>query len=95
MPVLLTPQNTSPAEAVKAIRLCVEMGALTITQHAREAADDDGLLEADIEAILAAGDVTANRAYADRWCVKCPGSALVVVELEADPWTVVVTVFHP
>lgn len=91
----MTPRNTSPSEAAKAIRSCVHVGALTITRHAFDAARDDGLSEADIEDILERGDVVADREHDDRWCVRRPGSAVVVVEIEADPWTVVVTVFHP
>ena len=74
---------------------CVEVGALTVPQHALDAARDDGLSEADIEAVLEVGDVVADRSHPERWCVKCPGSAIVVVELEADPWTVVITAFYP
>ena len=93
--MLWTPKNATAAEAAKAIRECVEVGALTVPQHALDAARDDGLSEADIEAVLEVGDVVADRSHPERWCVKCPGSAIVVVELEADPWTVVITAFYP
>jgi len=66
--VLLTPKNATAAEAAKAKRYCVDVGALTVPQPALYAAGDDGLSEADIEAVLEVGDAVADRSHPERWC---------------------------
>jgi len=65
-----------------------------VPKKAFDAAQDDGLDEGDIEAILEAGDVVADRNPLERGSVKRRGTA-VVVEIESDPWTTVITVFSP
>lgn len=92
--MLMTPKNTTPSDAAKAICYCVQVGFVSIIPHAYEAMADDGVDELELERILATGDVAANRSHPDRWSVQAPCSVEVVVELESDPWTTVITVLY-
>lgn len=91
LPMLMTPKNTTPAEAAKQIAWCVEMGAVTFVAHALDAMRDENVSEFDVEDVLVSGSVVADKNHADRWTVV--GAFTVVVEIEIDPWTTVVTVF--